>query len=61
MCKFYQLEKTDFEKEMIEIQYELLKVQKERNAILKEAFVIYYGHTPVLKKNAIKLKKLNHE
>jgi len=52
---------TDFEKEMIEIQYELLKVQKERNAILKEAFVIYYGHTPVLEKIAIELEKLNHE
>lgn len=52
---------TDFEKEMIEVQYELLKVQKERNAILKEAFVIYYGHTPVLEKIAIELEKMNHE
>ena len=52
---------TDFEKEMIEIQYELLKVQKERNAILKEAFVICDGHIPVLEKIVIELEKMNYE
>ena len=52
---------TEYEKHMIIIQSELLQVQKERNAILKEALVIYYGHTPVLEKIAIELEKMNHE
>ena len=41
---------SEFEKEMIIIQYELLKVQKERNAILKAAFVVYDGTIPALEK-----------
>ena len=49
---------TEFEKEMIIIQYELLKVQKERNEILKDAFVVHANYPSALEKIAIQLEKI---
>jgi hypothetical protein len=49
---------TDFEKEMIEVQYELLKVQKQRNEILKSSFVVYDNYPAALEKIAMILEKI---
>jgi len=49
---------TEFEKKMIEVQYELLKVQKERNEILKAAFVVYGNYPSALEKIAMQLDKI---
>ena len=51
---------TEFEKEMLEIQYQLLKVQKERNLILKDAFVVHDGAIPALEKTAMELVKIKY-
>ena len=49
---------SEFEKEMIEIQYELLKIQRERNNILKDAFVVHDGAIPALEKLVMILDKI---
>lgn len=49
---------TDFENEMIEVQYELLKVQKQRNEILKSAFVVYDNYPTALEKIAMLLERI---
>jgi hypothetical protein len=51
---------TDYEKEMIEIQYQLLSVQKEKNEILKQAFVVYDGSIPALEKLVMEVVKIKY-
>ena len=49
---------SEFEKEMIMIQYELLQTQKERNNILKDAFIVHDGTIPALEKLIMILDKI---
>ena len=51
---------TEFEKEMLEIQYQLLKVQKEKNEILKDAFVVRDGAIPSLEKLVMEVIKIKY-
>ena len=51
---------TEFEKEMLEIQYQLLKVQKEKNEILKDAFVVRDGAIPALEKLVMEVIKIKY-
>jgi hypothetical protein len=51
---------TQFEIEMLDAQERLIKIQRERNEILKQAFVIYDGSIPALEKLVMEVEKIKY-
>jgi hypothetical protein len=51
---------TQFEIEMLDAQERLIKIQKERNEILKSAFVIHDGAIPALEKLVMEIIKIKY-
>lgn len=51
---------TEFEKEMLDAQERLIKIQRERNEILKDAFVVRDGAIPALEKLVMEIVKIKY-